>query len=222
MSPAPPSPVDPGDTDAAEVVFLGLGGNLGDPLETLAAAVYAIDDLDDVEVEEVSSVYRTPPWPPPDDPRSIPQDDYLNLVMRLRTTLAPEALLAETRAIERAFGRDRARDVRWGPRTLDIDVLLHGEREIDLDELRVPHPRMTERAFVLVPLMEVFPGGRMPDGRSIARLVQQVAGLDDIELVCRLEDVPTEHLARPDGPSGPPATFDRPAADELAREHGAG
>jgi 2-amino-4-hydroxy-6-hydroxymethyldihydropteridine diphosphokinase len=212
--------VSPGAS--GEQVFLGLGGNIGDPLETLAAAVFAIDDVEGVEVEEVSSVYRTPPWPPPDDPRSVPQDDYLNLVVRLRTTLEPEQLLAQTRAIERAFGRDRRRDVRWGPRTLDIDVLLFGDREIGLDELQVPHPRMTERAFVLVPLMEVFPGGALPDGRRVARLAQDVDGLDQIDLVCRLEDVPTEHLARPEGPVGPPPAFERPAADDLAREHGSG
>jgi 2-amino-4-hydroxy-6-hydroxymethyldihydropteridine diphosphokinase len=206
----------------SETVLLGLGANLGDALETLTAAVYALDDLDGLVVVEVSGVYRTPPWPPPSDPRAVPQDPYLNLVVRAETNLEPATLLAETQLIERAFGRDRAREVRWGPRTLDIDLLLLGERELDTPELVLPHPRLAERSFVLVPLLEVVPGGALPDGRRFTQLLSALAPIEDIEFVVRLEDLPSGHLTRPEGPSGPPATFHRPGSDPEAGDHGAG
>jgi 2-amino-4-hydroxy-6-hydroxymethyldihydropteridine diphosphokinase len=194
----------------SEVAYLGLGANVGDALGTLHAAVYALDDVTGCAVEDVSGVYRTPPWPPPDDPRAVPQDDYLNLVVRMRTALEPHALLAETRAIEAAFGRDRAREIRWGPRPLDIDLLLVGDRELETDDLQLPHPRIAERAFVLVPLLEVAPGGALPDGRRLTRLLAALAPIEDIELEVRLTEVPTTHLDRPDGPQGGRPSFERP------------
>lgn len=195
-----------------ERVWLGLGGNVDDALETLTAAVYAIDDVDGIAVEEVSGVYRTPPWPPADDPRHVPQEDYLNLVVRAVTTLTPHEVLAETQLIEAAFGRDRTREVRWGPRSLDIDVLLFADRVLESPELTIPHPRLTERGFVLVPLAEVAPGARLPDGRSVMRLLNDLAPLDDISLDVRLDDVPTSHLSRPAGPRAPSASFTRPGS----------
>jgi 2-amino-4-hydroxy-6-hydroxymethyldihydropteridine diphosphokinase len=197
----------------SEVAFLGLGANVGDALETLTAAVYALDDLEGVAVDEVSGVYRTPPWPPPEDPRAVAQDDFLNLVVRVVTSLEPHALLAETQLIEAAFGRDRTREVRWGPRPLDIDLLLVGERGIDEPDLTLPHPRIAERAFVLVPLLEVAPSGRLPDGRRLTQLLRDLAPIEDIDLEVRLDEVPTHHLARPEGPGGPPASFGRPGVD---------
>jgi 2-amino-4-hydroxy-6-hydroxymethyldihydropteridine diphosphokinase len=147
--------------------MLGLGANVGDALETLTAAVYALDDVTGFAVEDVSGVYETPPWPAPPDPRAVEQDPYLNLVVRGRTTLAPHELLAETQLIEAAFGRDRSREQRWGPRTLDIDLLVVGDHQLDTPDLVLPHPRLAERAFVLVPLLEVWPGGTLPDGRRL-------------------------------------------------------
>jgi 2-amino-4-hydroxy-6-hydroxymethyldihydropteridine diphosphokinase len=191
-------------------VWFGLGANVGDALETLTAAVYALDDIDGVVVEDVSGVYETPPWPPPDDPRSVVQDPFLNLVVRAVTSLEPHALLAETMLVEAAFGRDRDREVRWGPRPLDIDLLLVGDVELDTPDLVLPHPRIAERAFVLVPLVEVAPGGALPDGRRFTHLLAALAPIEDIELVVRLDDVPTTHLRRPDGPAGGAASFDRP------------
>jgi 2-amino-4-hydroxy-6-hydroxymethyldihydropteridine diphosphokinase len=197
----------------SELTFLGLGANVGDALETLTAAVYALDDLDGFAVEDVSGVYQTPPWPAPPDPRAIEQDDYLNLVVRGRTSLGPHALLAETQLIEAAFGRERAREVRWGPRPLDIDLLVVGDRQVDTPDLVLPHPRIAERAFVLVPLLEVWPGGELPDGRRLTRLLAALAPVEDIDLFVRLEDVPGRHVARPEGPAAPPASFERPGFD---------
>lgn len=173
-----------------ETVLLSLGANVGDALETLAAAVHALDDIDGFSVEDVSGVYETPPWPPPDDPRSVEQAAFLNLAVRGTTTLEPEGLLAETMLLEAAFGRDRAREVRWGPRALDIDLLLFGDRQLTTPELTVPHPRLAERAFVLVPLLEVSPGGSLPDGRRFSRLLAALAPVEGIELVVRLEGLP--------------------------------
>jgi 2-amino-4-hydroxy-6-hydroxymethyldihydropteridine diphosphokinase len=195
----------------SERVLLGLGANVGDALETLSAAVYALDDVEGLAVEDVSGVYRTPPWPAPPDPRAVEQDPYLNLVVRGVTTLAPEALLAETQLIEAAFGRDRAREVRWGPRPLDIDLLVVGDRQRSSPTLTLPHPRIAERAFVLVPLLEVWPGGTLPDGRRLTRLLAALAPIDDIELVVRLDDVPGRHPPRPQGPAAGPASVHRPA-----------
>ena len=205
-------------------VLLGLGANAGDAMTQLAAAVESIAEIAGVEVEEVSSVYATPPWPPPGDARHVPQDDYLNLVVRARSTLSPEDLLAATLELERLLGRDRAREQRWGPRPIDIDLLVHGEERRDRPELTVPHPRIAERAFVLVPLLEVWPGGVIPGGRSVAASLAALAATgptEDILLVGRLEDAPTEHLLRPDGPSAPSAGFVRPGIEDVARDHGA-
>jgi 2-amino-4-hydroxy-6-hydroxymethyldihydropteridine diphosphokinase len=200
----------------SETVLFGLGSNVGDRVETLAAAVFAIDDLDGVVVEDVSAVYETAPWPPPDDPRSVHQEPFHNLVVRAVTSLTPHELLAETQLLETAFGRDRRAEVRWGPRTLDIDLLLFGDQVIDTPTLTIPHPRLAERAFVLVPLVEVLPGGTLPDGRRITELLRALAPIEGIDLVQRLPEVPGFHIERPEGPSAPPASLRRrPDVDEL-------
>ena len=219
------TPVGDSRHSEAEQVFVGLGANVGDALATLAAAVHVLDDIDGVEVTDVSGVYRTAPWPPPDDPRAVPQDDFLNLVVRAMCTLDPPDLLAEAHLIERAFGRDRAAEVRWGPRPLDVDILLFGDRDAEwstpIGPLIVPHPRLAERAFVLVPMIEVHPGGSLPDGRRLTRLLMDLGPVEDIDLEVRLDDVPGDHVARPDGPNAGTATFDRPGIDEIAADHGA-
>jgi 2-amino-4-hydroxy-6-hydroxymethyldihydropteridine diphosphokinase len=200
----------------SETVLLGLGSNVGDRVETLAAAVFAIDDLDGVVVEDVSAVYETAPWPPPDDPRSVHQEPFHNLVLRAVTSLTPHELLAETQLLETAFGRDRRAEVRWGPRTLDIDLLLFGDQVIDTPTLTIPHPRLAERAFVLVPLVEVLPGGTLPDGRRVTELLRALAPIEGIDLVQRLPEVPGFRIERPEGPSAPPASLRRrPDVDEL-------
>ncbi len=115
--------------------------------------------------------------------------------------------------LERAFGRDREAEIRWGPRPLDIDLLLVGDRTVATADLELPHPRLAERAFVLVPLSEVWPGGTLPDGRRVTQLLSAIAPIEDVEMVVRLEDVPGQHLARPEGPGGAPASFARPGLD---------
>ncbi len=200
--------------------FLGLGTNVGDRLETLTAAVYALDDVDGVVVDDVSGVYETAPWPPPDE-GGIEQEPFYNLAVKVLTTLAPHDLLAETQLVEAAFGRDRGQEQRWGPRALDIDLLLFGDLDIDTPDLVLPHPRLSERAFVLVPLLEVLPGGTLPDGRRLTALLAGLAPVEGIDLVVRLDEVPTHRLPRPEGPFAPPASFTRPGAEPVAREHGA-
>lgn len=186
---------------APVTAFLGLGANVGDRLETLTACLFVLDDLEGVAVEDVSAVYETAPWGVSE------QDPFLNAVVRVRTTLSAGDLLAECHRIEAAFGRDRSREQRWGPRTIDIDLLLHGDAVVDEPDLVLPHPRLEERAFVLVPLLEVFPGGTLPDGTRLTRVLARLAPVSGIELFVRLADVPgTAHRpTRPEGPVGGPA-----------------
>lgn len=174
--------------------YLSLGSNVGDPLETLTAAVIVLHESEGLAVGDVSGVYETAPW------GGVEQAPFLNCCVRIVTSLAPLDLLDELQATEAAFGRDREREERWGPRPLDIDLLLYGEEVIDTPRLQVPHPRMHERAFVLVPLMEIMPGGALPDGTRLTALLTELMPIDDVELVVRLEDVPGGRTPRPEGP----------------------
>lgn len=129
--------------------FLGLGGNLGDPTAAMALALQALDAQNNVKVVAVSSLYRTPPWGVSDQP------DFINAAASVDTTLEAQALLDLCLDIEKSLLR--VRNERWGPRLIDIDILLFGNETIDRVRLHVPHPRMTERAFVMVPLAEIAP-----------------------------------------------------------------
>lgn len=129
--------------------FIGLGGNVGEPAVAMAQALRRLDASPDVAVVEVSSLYRTPPWGRTDQP------DFVNAVARLSTTLSPRALLELCLTTERTL--KRVRRERWGPRTVDMDILLYDGREIKEGGLEIPHPRMFERAFVMVPLAEIAP-----------------------------------------------------------------
>ena len=143
------------------IAYLGLGANLGDAPATLAEAVRRLSQVDGVRVDAVSSLYRTAPV-------DAEGPDYTNAVARIVTSLAPMALLAETQRIEKELGRVRPAGVHNAPRTLDIDIELYGEEAIsEPPALLVPHPRMHERAFVLVPLTELDPQARIP-GRGLA------------------------------------------------------
>lgn len=130
--------------------FLGLGGNLGEPAAAMAAALRALDAHPAVSVAAVSSLYRTPPWGVTDQP------DFLNAVAAVDTVLSARQLLDLCLAVEKDL--KRVRDIRWGPRVIDIDILLHDGGAVDEPGLQVPHPRMTGRAFVMVPLAEIAPG----------------------------------------------------------------
>lgn len=146
--------------------YLGLGGNIGDPRGAMASALQALDRAGGINVSAVSSIYRTPPW------GKVDQPDFLNCVARVETALATRALLDLCLSSERALKRVRAE--RWGPRVIDIDVLIHGDNVVDEDGLQVPHPRMKERAFVLAPLAELAPDLDL-DGRTVSA---RLAALD--------------------------------------------
>lgn len=195
-------------------VYFGLGANVGDALTTLTAAVYALDDVDGVRVVDVSSVYLTDPWPPADDPRHVPQDPFRNCVVLAETSRDPHALLQEVQAIEAAFGRDRAHEQRWGPRPLDIDLLLCGQMSLDTPTLTLPHPRISDRAFVLVPLLEIASGLVLPTGQKITTALAALAPITDVTHELRLADVPSRAIARPLGPDGGQARFSPDGHDD--------
>ena len=164
--------------------YLGLGSNIGDRLATLRAVRDELDAHEQVDVEGTSSIYETAPV------GGVEQPQYLNMVLRVATTLTPRDLLRLGHSLEAEHGRDRASEVRWGPRTLDVDLLLYGDLTIDEPGLVVPHPRLAERAFVLVPLAEVMPpGATLPDGSSLTRLLASLAPIDGIDLHVRLDEL---------------------------------
>ena len=156
------APRDPRTDEEDEGVdaYLGLGSNIGARAEHLAFALQRLKELG--RVTGVSSVYETDPVGYTEQPR------FLNLVVRLQTSLGPGALLEEVRAIEEERGRERR--FRNAPRTLDVDVLLYGSAVVDREELQVPHPRMAERTFVLVPLLEL--DAELEDPRTGARYAE--------------------------------------------------
>jgi 2-amino-4-hydroxy-6-hydroxymethyldihydropteridine diphosphokinase len=135
---------------------VGLGANLGDAADTLRKALDALERREHIAVRAVSRFYRTPAWGREDQP------DFINAVALLDTSLAPRALLDLLLTVEAEFGRHRVEGERWGPRTLDLDLLLYGDAVIDEPGLRVPHPHLHERAFALVPLLDVLPAARIP------------------------------------------------------------
>ncbi len=130
--------------------FLCLGGNVGDVRATLARACALLEEAGQGIVAR-SQLYRTPPWGP------VPQPAYLNQVLAVDSPGTPRALLDLALAVERTLGRDRSREVRFGPRAIDIDILAFGDAEVREPDLELPHPRLLERAFALVPLVEVAP-----------------------------------------------------------------
>ena len=144
------------------IAFVGLGGNLGDPVATLGAALQALDEVQDTRLLRASRLYRTPAWGLEQQP------DFINAVAMLETRLAAQALLESLFVIERRHGRVREAEQRWGPRTLDLDLLLYGDAVIDEPGLHVPHPHLHERAFALLPLLEIAADVEIP-GRGLAR-----------------------------------------------------
>ncbi len=148
-----------GDDRAVEAA-LGLGGNIGDVAAAFVQALRRLDGAPGVTLQRASSVYRTPPW------GKVDQPDFLNMAALVETTLSARALLMLCLDIERSLGRRRLE--RWGPRTLDIDILTYGDTTIDEPDLKTPHPGLAERAFVLAPLAEIAPRLRVA-GEEIAQ-----------------------------------------------------
>lgn len=150
-------------------VFIGLGGNQGDVAAAFGSATAAIAALPETRATAMSSLYASPAW------GGVVQEDYVNAVLEIDTGLAPEALLESLLAIERAHGRDRSAGPRWGPRPLDCDILLYDDVKMDTDQLQVPHPRMAERAFVLIPLAEIAPDLTIPGLGALMPLVHRIS-----------------------------------------------
>ena len=153
-----------------ETVYLGLGSNLGNREENLRVARQRIDQLPGVFLTCVSSLYETSPWGIKD------QTDFLNQVVQVITELSPQEVLRACQQIESDLGRKR--EIRWGPRNIDIDILLYGVKVLVEEDLIIPHPYLTERAFVLVPLIELAPGLILPGGQKIEEVLQKALKLD--------------------------------------------
>lgn len=147
--------------------YIGLGANQGEPLENLKSALQLIHNKPGLTVSKVSSVYLTEPVGYEDQPW------FYNCVAEIQTDLTPMMLLETLQAIENELGR--VRNIRWGPRTVDLDILLYDEMQVDEENLTIPHPRMKERAFVMVPLAEVAPGTRFPDGETVGVVSRRLA-----------------------------------------------
>ncbi len=157
--------------------WLSLGSNLHQPLLQLKLALEHLRQADGIDNLESSSFYRTPPW------GDSQQAAFINAVVRLTTSLEPSSLLCLVQAIENDMGRIRT-SRRWGPRLIDIDVLLYGGQCVKTADLEIPHPRMHERAFILVPMAELDVEMKIPGRGKIGNLLEQV----DAKGICRLTD----------------------------------
>jgi len=158
--------------------LLGLGGNVGDVRTTLGRGVAALCDGREVRLVARSSDYRTPPWGVAEQP------PFINIAIIVETALTPRALLDRALTVEAMFGRDRAKERRWGPRILDIDIIAFGELDIDEPGLTLPHPHLFERAFVLAPLAEIAPD-------------RKIKGVTIAQGLARLDQSGIEKLPRP-------------------------
>jgi 2-amino-4-hydroxy-6-hydroxymethyldihydropteridine diphosphokinase len=158
--------------------FIALGGNVGDVRTTFDRAIAMLCDGTDVRLTARSSDYRTPPW------GVIDQPPFINAVIAVATTLAPHALLQGAQDCERALGRDRQHEQRWGPRPIDLDLLAYDDVVLDGATLTLPHPHLFERAFVLVPLAEIAPD-------------RVIGGIRVHEALARVDAGGIEKLARP-------------------------
>jgi len=154
------------------LAFVGLGSNLDNPKEQIKRAVIALNDTDDIEITGLSSLYQSKPIDGTEQP------DYINAVCRLNTHLSALELLYVCQQIE--INQERVRETRWGPRTIDLDIIMYGSQVIASKKLVVPHPEMMNRAFVLVPLKEIEPELIVPVLGSITKLI---AKIDSSELI---------------------------------------
>jgi 2-amino-4-hydroxy-6-hydroxymethyldihydropteridine diphosphokinase len=149
-------------------VLIAMGGNVGDVRSTFNKAIGNICGMTQAALIARSSDYLTPPW------GEQRQDRFVNACIAIETSLDPHALLFTLHKIEKKFGRDRAHEKRWGPRTLDLDLIAYDDVALDKPELTLPHPRLFERAFVLVPLAEIAPD-RLIAGRSVRDALAQLS-----------------------------------------------
>ena len=155
-------------------VYIGMGSNLENPRRQVTQAIAAISSIIDCRRLVVSSLYRSKPMGPQDQP------DYVNAVMSVETSLSPLALLDTLQSIEQQQGRVRGVE-QWGPRTLDLDILLYSDQMIGLPRLKIPHPGLHERSFVLYPLNEIAPTLVIPGHGALARLLEHCE--NDLEVI---------------------------------------
>lgn len=153
-------------------VYISLGSNMGDKEETLRHAVQLLQQQKEIEVVKLSSIYETDPV------GYTNQDLFLNMVVQVRTTLPAQEMLEECQKIEQAL--KRVRIIRWGPRTIDLDILFYNHDNIETETLIVPHPRMHERAFVLVPLLEIDPNLIYPPTGLALRTMLELVGKEGV------------------------------------------
>ncbi|HSH24549.1 MAG TPA: 2-amino-4-hydroxy-6-hydroxymethyldihydropteridine diphosphokinase [Massilibacterium sp.] len=160
--------------------YLALGSNVGDRYYYLKQALQKVSATEEIEMTRMSSIYET-------DPVGYEnQDCFLNMVIEVKTTFSPHDLLLYLQRVERELGRKR--DVRFGPRTLDLDILLYEEEKIETDSLQIPHPRMTERAFVLIPLKEINKDIVIPrEHRSLTQLIEEAEDKLGVRLFKKIE-----------------------------------
>jgi 2-amino-4-hydroxy-6-hydroxymethyldihydropteridine diphosphokinase len=153
--------------------YIGLGTNLGDRLGLLREAIQRLDQTEGIRVIRLSSVFETDPVGLTDQP------DFLNMVAEIETSLPPRTLLDSLLSVEQSL--HRVRRIRWGPRTIDLDILLYGDQQMKEEDLDIPHPRMCERAFVLIPLQELAPDVIVPGtGRSVTEWLDQLAVSNEV------------------------------------------
>jgi 2-amino-4-hydroxy-6-hydroxymethyldihydropteridine diphosphokinase len=156
--------------------WIGLGGNLGDVETTLHEALWALDSLPQTSIRQQSAFYRSPPWGRADQP------GFINAAVEVQTRLAPRVLLDYLLEIEQRFGRVRVPGDKWGPRTLDLDLLAFGQQQSKEPGLELPHPSVHERGFVLVPLAEIAPGLELP-GQGVVRDLLAAIDASDIQVI---------------------------------------
>jgi 2-amino-4-hydroxy-6-hydroxymethyldihydropteridine diphosphokinase len=160
--------------------IIALGGNVGDVRATFRKAIANICGMAQAALVARSSDYSTPPW------GNEQQARFVNACIEIETSLDPHALLFTLQKVERKFGRERARETRWGPRALDLDLIAYDEVTLQRPELTLPHPRMFERAFVLVPLVEIAPD-RLVGGRSVKAALAELS-TEGIERLADLDE----------------------------------
>ena len=156
--------------------FLGLGGNVGNARKTIDEAIMLLCGKSGIRLLARSFAYRTAPWGVEDQPA------FINVCIAVETSLTPYRVLAQAQAVENALGRDRGRERRWGPRSIDIDLLAYDDLKLQTPELTLPHPRLFERAFMLVPLAEIAPE-RMIGGVRVRDALAHVdkSGIERLE-----------------------------------------
>ena len=155
----------------AEEVFIGLGSNIGDSSTIVDQALIALGNISQCSLRASSSLYRS------EAIGDIPQDDYINAVALIETSLEPLELLLELQAIEYAYYRRREQEERWAPRTLDLDIILFGDRSIDDSHLVIPHPQIAQRLFVLEPMFEIDGDRFIPGYGSLSYLIDNAPAI---------------------------------------------